>query len=382
MPDRDHHDLEHQQDMTPGTSALKVDRARGSTTPDRPTDAPPPARRRRLSVDDYVQGILAGDRAILGRAITLIESNSPQHIDTAQQVLTRVMGSTGTAHRIGITGVPGAGKSTFIETFGCNLTTMGHKVAVLAVDPSSGLTGGSVLGDKTRMVQLGADRNAFIRPSPSGGTLGGVARKTRETMLVCEAAGYDVILVETVGVGQSETVVADMTDFFLVIMIAGAGDELQGIKRGVLELADLIAVNKADGDNEKRAMRSAREYANALHYMHPKDPEWVVPALTCSALTNSGLDEIWTNMRQHRERMTETGKFEARRIDQLLRWMWSMVDEQLRVMLKRHPQVKTIRRDVESQIMAGTLPPTMGAYQILSAFGHEMREERRSDVAT
>ncbi len=354
--------------MAPGTSALKVDRARGGNVPPRPANAPAPARRRQLTVDDYVQGIRAGDRAVLGRAITLIESNNPRHIDTAQQVLTRLMPDTGNAHRIGITGLPGAGKSTFIETFGCNLTAAGHKVAVLAVDPSSGLTGGSVLGDKTRMVKLSADANAFIRPSPSGGTLGGVARKTRETMLVCEAAGYDVILVETVGVGQSETVVADMTDFFLVIMIAGAGDELQGIKRGVLELADMIAVNKADGDNEKRALRSAREYANALHYMHPKDAEWSVPAVTCSALSNTGLDEIWKRIGQHREAMTASGKFDARRIDQLLRWMWSMVDEQLRVMLKSHPRVKAMRRDVESQIMAGKLPPTMGAYRILEAF--------------
>jgi LAO/AO transport system kinase len=234
-----------------------------------PSDAPKPLpRRRTLSLDDYVSGVLAGDRAVLGRAISLVESNARAHHDLAQDVLIRLLPHTGKAHRVGVTGVPGVGKSTFIEALGTNLTQAGHRVAVLAVDPTSERTKGSILGDKTRMVTLSQNPSAFIRPSPSSGSLGGVGRKTRETMLLCEAAGFDIVLVETVGVGQSETMVADMVDFFLVLMLPGAGDELQGIKRGILELADMIAVNKADGSGDKAAERARREYATALELMH------------------------------------------------------------------------------------------------------------------
>ena len=257
---------------------------------------PPPrepnddTRRRELPVDEYVTGVRGGDRAVLGRAITLIESRHEQHQDLAEQLLTRLMPDTGRAIRVGITGVPGVGKSTFIDALGTSLTAAGRRVAVLAVDPSSGVSGGSILGDKTRMPRLGVDDHAFIRPSPSAGTLGGVAAKTRETMLICEAAGFDVVLVETIGVGQSETVVSDMTDFFLALMLAGAGDELQGIKRGLLELVDMIVINKADGDNQVRAEQAAREYRNVMHYARPSDGDWTPPVLTCSALSGTGVD--------------------------------------------------------------------------------------------
>jgi LAO/AO transport system kinase len=250
-------------------------------------------RRRELSVDDYVQGILSGNRAVLARAITLVESNSAAHQELAQQVLIEVLPHTGKAHRVGITGVPGVGKSTFIETLGTQLTNTGSKVAVLAVDPSSGISGGSILGDKTRMSKLSVDPNAFIRPSPTSGSLGGVNRKTRETSLLCEAAGFDVILIETVGVGQSETVVAEMVDFFLVLMLAGAGDELQGIKRGILELADMVAINKADGANETQARVARSEYASAIRYLKPVSQDWAPPVLTCCGLNGLGLPELW-----------------------------------------------------------------------------------------
>lgn len=364
--------FEHQSLMKPGSSKLHLDPgapSSGKAPAPAPRSAKPAARRRALSVDDFVQGVRRGDRAVLGRAITLIESGAERHLQTAQQLLTAVMPDTGAAMRIGITGVPGVGKSTFIETLGCNLTAMGKRVAVLAVDPSSGRTGGSVLGDKTRMSRLSVDANAFIRPSPSAGTLGGVARKTRETMLICEAAGYDIVLVETVGVGQSETVVAEMTDFFLVLMLPGAGDELQGIKRGVIEIADMIAVNKADGDNLSRARRAAQDYANALHYMQPAHPDWRPPVITCSARENQGLDELWEKIESHNQRMHANGAWAARRREQMRTWMWSMVDDRLKVMLKSSPAVRSILADVERKVEAGELPPTVGALRILEAFG-------------
>ncbi len=325
-------------------------------------------KRRELSVDAYVEGVRSGDRAVLGRAITLIESSTARHRKMAQELLTRLMPVTGKAFRIGITGVPGVGKSTFIEAFGTNLTGTGHRVAVLAVDPSSSVSGGSILADKTRMSRLGTDPDAFIRPSPTAGTLGGVARKTRESMLVCEAAGYDVVLVETVGVGQSETVVADMTDFFLVLMLAGAGDELQGIKKGILELATLLVINKADGDNEKKAKRAAREYQTALHYMRPTEPGWETPVMTCSALKNRGLEQIWGTMMEYRERIRASGRFETRRREQMLSWLWAMVDDQLHQSIHAHPGVKQIYRELEADVREGRVPPTVGASRILKAF--------------
>ncbi len=332
-------------------------------------DAVDSVRRRELSVSEYIEGVLSRDRTVLARAITLVESNHPRHERMAQEVLRGLLPHAGGAHRVGITGVPGAGKSTFIEALGTNLTEAGHRVAVLAIDPSSSLTGGSILGDKTRMGKLSTDPNAFIRPTPSSCTLGGVARKTRETMLVCEAGGFDVILVETVGVGQSETVVADMVDFFLVLMIAGAGDELQGIKRGVLEMADLVTINKCDGDNETRARLAQREYATALHFMRPKSPSWTVPVVTCSALNNIGLQEIWQRIDEHRQALTASGELPERRRKQLLSWMWSMIEEQLLAAFKEHPSVVARLGAAEQAVHSGTLTATEAALSLLDAFG-------------
>ncbi len=328
-------------------------------------------RRRALSRDDYVQGVLAGDRAILGRAISLVESNAAAHQELAQEVLTQLLPHTGKSHRVGISGVPGVGKSTFIEALGTNLTKQGHKVAVLAVDPTSERTKGSILGDKTRMVNLAQDPNAFIRPSPSSGSLGGVARKTRETMLLCEAAGFDVVLVETVGVGQSETMVADMVDFYLVLMLAGAGDELQGIKRGILELADMIAVNKADGGNEKAAERARREYAGALALMHGRRDGWKVPVVKCSGLSNQGLDTLWEHVERHRAEQAASGELDAVRKKQLLHWMWQMVEGELLDRLRRHPRVKAEGPLLEQLVHDGKLTATSAARKLLEAFSTE-----------
>jgi LAO/AO transport system kinase len=334
-----------------------------------PPNSPDLPRRRALTVDDYVEGVRGGDRAILGRAISLVESNARGHHDLAQDVLTRLLPYTGGAQRVGISGVPGVGKSTFIEALGTNLTKLGHRVAVLAVDPTSEQTRGSILGDKTRMVSLTQDPNAFIRPSPSSGSLGGVGRKTRETLLLCEAAGFDVVLVETVGVGQSETTVADMVDVFVVLMLAGAGDELQGIKRGILEIADLVAVNKADGGNEQAAERARREYASALHLLRGRDASWKVPVVKCSALTNQGLDVLWGHVERHRAEQTASGALEQNRKRQLLRWMWQMVEGELFDTFKRHPRVVSVVPDLEAQVHDGTVTATIAAERILEAFG-------------
>src|SRR5512139_4037802 len=258
---------------------------------------------RNLPSADLVRGVRAGDRAMLARAITLIESKRADHRKTAHHLVQELLPLTGKGVRLGITGAPGAGKSTTIDVLGTYLTGKGHKVAVLAVDPSSSRTGGSILGDKTRMARLASDPHAFVRPSPSSGTLGGVAAKTRETMLLCEAAGYDVVMVETVGIGQSETAVADMTDFFLVLMLPGAGDELQGLKKGIVELADMIAVNKADGDNIARANVAAADFRSALHILQPRSPTWMVPVMTYSALAGSGIDALWRHVTDYRQKM-------------------------------------------------------------------------------
>lgn len=316
----------------------------------------------------YIDGVLAGDRVRLAQAITLIESRHPEHQKLAQEVLLGILPRTGGAHRVGITGVPGVGKSTFIDALGTMLTGREHRVAVLAVDPTSRRTGGSILGDKTRMARLSVDASAFIRPSPSSGTLGGVTRTTRETMLLCEAAGFDVILVETVGVGQSETVVAEMVDFFLVLMIAGAGDELQGIKKGVLELADMIAVNKADGENEARAKQAAGEYRSALHILNPASPTWTPPVMTCSGLKGLGLEKLWEQILLHRQKLTESGELEAKRREQQLRWMWSMLEDRLLTQLKSNAAVKKLLPEIEAGVVAGTLTPTLAVDRILDAF--------------
>jgi len=319
-------------------------------------------------LDALLDGIHSNDRAALGRAITLVESNIANDRDRAQTLLTKLLPDTGGAQRIGISGVPGVGKSTFIESFGLQLIEAGHRVAVLAVDPSSSVSKGSILGDKTRMEKLAASDNAFIRPSPTGGSLGGVARKTREAILVCEAAGYDVVLVETVGVGQSETTVSEMADFFLLLKLAGAGDELQGIKRGILELADLIAINKADGDNLQAAELARTEFERALQILRPEDEDgWTPKVVTSSGQTSAGLDEIWEIIGEHHELLSANGELEERRRRQLLGWMWSLVDEGLRSAIREHPKVAKTLAELEKAVLNGRTTATAAAEQILNA---------------
>lgn len=333
------------------------------------TPVPAKYRRPSFTVEDYVEGVMKRDRAMLGRTITLVESNSHAHMELAQEVLGRLMPFTGNSMRIGISGVPGAGKSTFIEALGCNIIRRGHKVAVLAVDPSSSITGGSILGDKTRMERLSREMDCFIRPSPSGGTLGGVARKSRETMLVCEAAGYDVILIETIGVGQSEITVRSMVDFFLLLMVAGAGDELQGIKRGVTEIADGILVNKADGANKAFAKVARNEYERALQYLQPATKGWQTKAYTCSALTGEGIDEIWSVIEDFRKQTTGSGVFESRRRSQTLDWLHAMLNEHLHALFLKHPSVVKALPKIEKSVADGKMPPTAAANQLIRIFG-------------
>lgn len=320
------------------------------------------------SITDLVEGVRSADRASLGRAITLIESSLPDHRASAQELLSQLLANPGSAHRVGITGVPGVGKSTFIETLGETLTSKGHRVAVLAVDPTSTRTGGSILGDKTRMSSLANDDAAFVRPSPTAGELGGVTRMTRETILLCEAAGFDVVLVETVGVGQSETAVADMVDFFLVLMLPGAGDELQGIKKGILELADMIAVNKADGNNAQRAAAAAREYQIALHLTAPASPHWTPPVLTCAGLTGEGVETLWSHVEQHRRLLSESGDLARRREEQRVRWMWSMLDDRLLEALRAHPEVGKLLPEMESQVRSDVTTPVSAVNTLIKAF--------------
>jgi len=313
--------------------------------------------------------VRAGDRPALARAITLVESKRPDHRAAARALVQDLLPDTGKAIRVGVTGVPGVGKSTTIDTLGSRLTEAGHRVAVLAVDPSSTRTGGSILGDKTRMTRLAADDRAFIRPSPSSGTLGGVAAKTRESMLICEAAGFDVILVETVGIGQSETAVADMTDFFLVLMLPGAGDELQGIKKGVLELADMIAVNKAEGDGLPRARAAAAEYKAALHILAPSSPNWTPPVVLVSGLADEGLAEMWAKVLDHRTRLSATGEFAAKRRAQQVKWMWAMIEDRLLARLRGDPAVRAMLPVLESRVAEGSLAPTLAAEDVAEALG-------------
>jgi LAO/AO transport system kinase len=320
-------------------------------------------------VADYVAGVIARDRTVLSRAITLIESSRPEHQAQAQAVLLELLPHTGNAQRIGITGVPGVGKSTFIDAFGTLLTAEGKKVAVLAVDPSSTRTGGSILGDKTRMARLAVDPAAYVRPSPSGGTLGGVTRMTRETMLLCEAAGFDVVLVETVGVGQSETMVAGMVDFFLALMLPGAGDELQGIKKGLLEIADLIAVNKADGDNLLRAQQAVSHYKSALRIIEPESPSWRPPVLMASALTGQGLPELWQEIGRHRAKLRASSELAAKRRRQQVQWMRAMLEDRLMQALRRHPEVRSLLPEMERAVADDRLTPTLAVDRVLSTFG-------------
>src|SRR5499427_1452433 len=326
--------------------------------------ASPPA-----DIAPLIRGLRAGERATLARAITLIESKRPDHQRSAHQLVQSLLPHTGAARRVGITGAPGVGKSTTIDALGSYLTALGHNVAVLAVDPSSARTGGSILADKTRMARLAADARAFIRPSPAAGTLGGVTAKTRETMLLCEAAGYDVILVETVGTGQSETAVADMTDFFLALMLPGAGDELQGLKKGLVELADMIAVNKADGDNLARARAAAAEYRAALHILTPRSPHWTPPVVTYSALTGTGVRQLWAQVLAHRDKLEATGELAARRREQQVKWMWTMLDEVWRARIASDAKLKAKLPQVEAAVAAGELTPARAVDELLAALG-------------
>lgn len=327
------------------------------------------APRAQLTVADFVAGVTAGDRAMLARAITLVESTKREHRALAQEVLQELLPATGKALRLGITGVPGVGKSTTIDQLGINLIEAGHKVAVLAVDPTSKRTGGSILGDKTRMTRLAQAPGAFIRPSPTSGTLGGVAAKTRETMALVEAAGFDVVIVETVGVGQSETTVADMVDFFLVLLLAGGGDDLQGIKKGIIEIADMIAINKADGDNVTRAQAAAAEYRAAMSILTPQSATWIPPVVTISGRANLGLDALWAKILAHRETTTASGEFAERRRTQALSWMRDMLEDRLMQALRANPRVAAALPGLEADVREGRILPTLAVERILDMMG-------------
>ncbi|NMM45115.1 methylmalonyl Co-A mutase-associated GTPase MeaB [Rhodospirillaceae bacterium KN72] len=316
---------------------------------------------------DWAEKLLSGDRRILAKAVTLVESTRSDHRDQAEALIAAVMPHTGKSTRIGISGVPGVGKSTFIEAFGQHVTDLGHRIAVLAVDPSSKRAGGSILGDKTRMEVLSRNPAAFIRPSPAGSTLGGVARRTRESMLLCEAAGFDVILVETVGVGQSETAVADMTDMFLLLLLPAGGDELQGLKKGIVELADMVLVNKADGDLAAQAKRTAADYHGALRLLNKVQADWTVPVLPCSALTGQGVDEAWTRIQAFRDLGTGNGGFQARRRDQARSWLWDELLAELTQRLRQDDTVRDMLPAVQKAVADGDLPAPIGARQLVDA---------------
>jgi len=317
------------------------------------------------SIDELAAAVRGGDRAALPRAITLVESTRADHREQAQQLLLALMPAAGNAHHVGITGVPGVGKSTTIEALGMNLIRKGHRVAVLAVDPSSTRTGGSILGDKTRMPQLASHPDAYIRPSPTSGTLGGVAKATRETIVLLEAAGFDVILVETVGVGQSEVAVSNMVDTFVFLTLARTGDQLQGIKKGVLELADIVVVNKADGEHLREARKAARDLAGAIRLIYPRETIWRPPVLTMSALEGTGLEELWETVERHRAVLSEAGEFEARRRTQQVDWTWQMVRDTVLDRVLSNAAVRKGRGEIERQVLAGELTPALAAQQIL-----------------
>ena len=317
------------------------------------------------SAQPYINGVLECNRRMLAKTITLVESSLPAHQELASMILDRLFPYTGKALRLGITGVPGVGKSTFIENLGMLLVRKGLRVAVLAVDPSSTRSGGSIMADKTRMEKLALEEKAFIRPSPTEGTLGGVARKTREALLICEAAGFDVVIVETVGVGQSETRVASMVDFFLVLMLAGAGDELQGIKKGILELADAIAINKADGDNIEKARLAKKAYENALSLLTPTSPSWMPPILTCSALTLTGIESVWDTVLAHREKLTATGELNQKRRNQALDWMWALVEEGLKARFYSNREVTAQVPKIKQAVESGAITPAAAANDLL-----------------
>ena len=320
------------------------------------------------SPDEFVEGVLRGERRAVAKTITLLESSRLDHVELSRQVLEKLVPVTGKSLRIGISGPPGVGKSTLIEVLGLELIEAGQRLAVLAVDPSSPVSGGSILGDKTRMTRLAQAENAFIRPSPAGGTLGGVAQRTREALLVCEAAGYDVVIVETVGVGQSEAEVASMVDFFCVLLQPGAGDELQGIKKGVLELADALVVNKCDGDSAEQAQRTRAEYAQALRLIRPKSDSWTTPVLSVSAQNETGLSELWGTVLKHRHRMVQTGEFEQRRRVQARAWLWRLIEDGLLAAFRGDPEVAQLLPELERQVEDRTATPPEAARVLLDAF--------------
>ncbi len=326
-------------------------------------------QRKNLEIKDYVQGVLDRNVMIISKTITLVESNNPQHIEITQQVLKDLLPHTGNSIRIGITGPPGAGKSTFIEAFGNFLCNLGKRVAVLAIDPSSTITGGSILGDKTRMEILSRQENAFIRPSPSGGTLGGVAKKTRETILICEAAGYDVILIETIGVGQSEITVRSMVDFFMLMLLPGSGDELQGIKKGVVEIADCLVVNKADGNYKDRANMTKAAYSYAVHLLTQATSGWITEVTTCSALNNEGIDNIWQIINKFEQNTKSSGVFDSRRKEQLLDWMHSMLEEALKTNFFSNPKIKSEIPNLKNDILEAKITPTTAVQILLNKAG-------------
>ncbi len=328
----------------------------------------PRAKRKRLTVSDYMDGILQGDISILSQAVTLVESSLPAHQKIAQELIEACLPYSGNAIRLGITGVPGAGKSTFIEALGMHLVNQSHKLAVLAIDPSSERSKGSILGDKTRMEELSVAPNAFIRPSPSAGSLGGVARKTRESVILCEAAGYDVIIVETVGVGQSEIAVHSMVDFFLLLQLAGAGDELQGIKRGIMEMADGIAINKSDGNNIDKARIAKTQYQNALRLFPPSDSGWIPEVYPCSAIEKTGIDDIWQMVLRYIDQTTANNYFDYHRHQQSKYWMYETINEQLRDMFYHNPEIELLLKKVENQVLANEISSFAGAKILLDKY--------------
>ena len=325
------------------------------------------------SIDVLYDGVLKGDRSLLARAITLVESNADQHFQKAQQLLKMLLPKTGKSIRIGITGVPGAGKSTFIEALGIHLCNLGYRVAVLAIDPSSSISGGSILGDKTRMEQLSRNENAFIRPSPTGGKLGGVHRKTREAMLICESAGFDIIIVETVGVGQSEVIIRDMVDLFILLVLTGAGDELQGMKKGIMELADIILVHKADGANKQIAEQTRQEYNRILHFLQPATKGWITKAYTCSSITLEGINEIWRVIQSFAKNGKSSGVFEERRRIQAREWFYSMITDQLHFLFYHHKEVKSALPKLENEVISGEMTVAAAVETLFKNFFSETK---------
>jgi len=328
-----------------------------------------------ITAKEYIHGIITNNKKLLAKSITIMESSLPHHKSTAQSIISSIMPHTGRSIRVGITGVPGVGKSSFIEKLGLHLVNNGHKIAVLAVDPSSNVNGGSILADKTRMEQLAAESNAFIRPSPSSSHLGGVAKKTRETMLICEAAGYDVILVETVGVGQSETVVASMVDFFLTLMLPNAGDELQGIKKGVLELADAVVINKADTNNTEQALLAKKVYETAFHIMMPTSQNWIPPIMTCSALENRGIKEVWDKIIEHNSILKKTGELEKKRSSQSVDWMNSLLEEMMKNYFFNINTVKEKITEAKNMVRHKTISPAEAAENIFQTILNNLSKD-------